>query len=156
MAAKETMPILATGSKGERGFTLVELMVVLVIVGLMSAVVVIAMPDPRGRLIDDAERFAARALAARDLAIVSARPVRLRADPTGYAFDQRRGGAWVAMSEKPFRPEPWGAGIAASPAAAIIFDPSGIAEPQAQMILQRDAERASILISGDGGIRVGG
>jgi general secretion pathway protein H len=156
MAAKETMPILATGNKGQQGFTLVELMVVLVIVGLMSAVVMISLPDPRGRLTDEAERFAARALAARDLAIVSARPVRLRADPSGYAFDQRRDGTWVVMSEKPFRPEPWGQGIAVSPQTAIVFDPTGIADPQAQLILERENSRASILISGNGAIRVGG
>lgn len=150
------MPILATGNRGQQGFTLVELMVVLVIVGLMSAVVVISLPDPRGRLTDEAERFAARALAARDLAIVSARPVRLRADPSGYAFDQRRGGTWVVMAEKPFRPEPWGPGVAVSQQAAIIFDPTGIAEPQTQLILERENSRASIRIAGDGAIRVGG
>lgn len=150
------MPMSATGNSGDQGFTLVELLVVLVIIGLMTAVVVIAIPDPRGRLEDEAERFAARALSARDLAIISARPVRLRADATGYAFDQRRAGAWVAIAEKPLRPQPWGQGVVAAPRLAIVFDPSGIAEPGGRMLLQRDNSEISIGISGDGVIRVGG
>jgi general secretion pathway protein H len=140
----------------ENGFTLVELMVVLVIVGLMSAVVVFAMPDPRGALASEAEKFAARALAARDTAIVTARPTRLRADGTGYAFDQRHGGNWVAIADKPFRAEAWGPGVIASPAGEVSFDPAGGADPQIQFILQRNDERVTILIASDGAVRVGG
>lgn len=150
------MPISATGNRAERGFTLVELMVVLTLIGLMTTAVLLLMPDPRGRLLDEGQRFAARSLAARDLAIVTARPVRLRADATGYAFDQRRSGRWVAIAEKPFRPEPWGKDVVAGPAAAIVFDSSGVVEPQAQFVLQRDGERLTVSIAGDGGIRVGG
>jgi general secretion pathway protein H len=160
------MPISATGNScdrgctrllrsAENGFTLVELMVVLVIVGLMSAVVVFAMPDPRGALAGEAERFAARALAARDAAIVTARPTRLRADAAGYAFDQRHGGNWVPFADKPFLAQAWGPGVTASPAGDVSFDPAGGAEPQIQFVLQRDNERATILVSSDGAVRVG-
>src|SRR5215218_1367072 len=41
------------------GFTLIELLVVLVIIGLVSAAVVIGMPDPRGALRGEALRLAA-------------------------------------------------------------------------------------------------
>src|SRR3546814_2597749 len=43
-----------------RGFTLVELMVVLVIVGLMGAAVVLTAPDDSRTLVREADTFAAR------------------------------------------------------------------------------------------------
>lgn len=150
------MPISATGSNHDKGFTLVELMVVLVIVGLMSAAVMFALPDPRGRLVDDAERFAARALAARDLAIVTSRATRVRLDASGYAFDQRKSGAWAAMAERPFGPQPWQPGVIASTATQIVFDPAGGASPQTQLVLKREDTTVSVDIGADGGIRVGG
>lgn len=150
------MPISATGNRQEGGFTLVELMVVLVIVGLMSAVVMFALPDPRGRLLDDAERFAARTLAARDLAIVTSRATRVRLDASGYAFDQRKSGAWAAMAERPFGPQPWQPGVIASTQTQIVFDPAGGASPQTQLVLKRDDASVSVTVGADGGIHVGG
>ena len=75
----------------QQGFTLVELMVVIVIIGLAASVVVLAMPDPGGGVAAEAERFAARAKAARDMAIVEARPAMLGVDAAGYQVS--RGGA---------------------------------------------------------------
>lgn len=162
------MPISATGnrwgwapasagsfSRGcENGFTLIELLVVLAILGAMSAVVVLAIPDPHGRLVDEAERFAARTAAARDTAIISARTIRLAADADGYRFEQRQGGAWRDIVKKPLKPTGWSEGIHASK-AEVAFDATGLASPEARITLQRGDERIAIAIAADGGVHVG-
>jgi general secretion pathway protein H len=152
------MPTSVTGSNQD-GFTLIEMMVVIVIVGLMSAVVVFAIPDPRGRVVDEAEHFAARTLAARDDAIVQARDVRVVLTANGYNVERRRRGAWAAMTDKPFKPVTWangtGALVGESGRQAITFDATGAPASPAIVTLVRDDARATVSVSGTGVIRVG-
>jgi len=71
------MPISAIGNSSpafrrpetEAGFTLVEIMVVLTIVGLTAAVAALALPDGGAAARQEAERLGARLLAARDHAL---------------------------------------------------------------------------------------
>ena len=79
------MRISATGAEG--GFTLVELLVVVAIIGLAGAAVVLAMPDPRGDLRQGAERFAARVSAARDRAVIEALDQVVWVSPSGYRIE---------------------------------------------------------------------
>src|SRR3546814_14690186 len=65
------------------------------------------MPDPRGRVIDDADRFAARVAAARDEAVITARPMGVWLSPSGYGFLRREAGHWIEMETKPFIPTAW-------------------------------------------------
>ena len=143
----------------EHGFTLIEMMVVIVIIALTSAVVVFAIPDPRGRVIDEAEHFAARTLAARDDAIVQSRDTRIWITASGYGVERRRRGAWAAVSEKPFRTVQWETGTSALTGAsgreAITFDATGAPSSPATVILVRDDARATVTVSGNGVIRVG-
>ena len=143
----------------EHGFTLVELMVVVTIIGLAAAVAVWNMPDPRGRVADEAARFALRARAAHDAAIVEARPVSLWVTAGGYGFDRRAAGQWTAMAEKPLRVERWSEGTQAATGEAsgrlrIVFDPTGLADREAQVTLTRSGARAVIDMAADGTVRV--
>lgn len=85
----------------ERGLTLVELLVVIVILGLASSVVLLNAPPTRPAVRDDAERFAARMQLALDAAIADGGAMRLVIDPEGYSFEQLAGSDWVAVEDIP-------------------------------------------------------
>ncbi len=141
------------------GFTLVELMVVIVIIGLASSAALLALPDPRGNLRDEAEALAARLLTARDLAIVSGRDIAVRFDAGGYDFSQRRAGGFASLPERALRPRRWGRDVAATASiaggGALLFDAAGLATP-AEIVLRRDDAGASISVDTAGAVRVAG
>jgi general secretion pathway protein H len=135
----------------------VELLIVLTIIGLASAAVVLAMPDPRGSLTQEAERFAARAAAARDRAIIDATAMSLRVTSAGYGFDRRVNSEWQPLDQKPFGDHAWAEGTRATAdgddGVRILFDPTGLVEP-ARVALVREDERVVVEIGADGEIDV--
>ena len=129
------------------GFTLVELMVVLVIVGLLSAAVILTLPERGGSLVAEAERFAARAKAARDDAILDSRAASVEIRGDGYEVTRRTESAhydWVPGTA---------AALTGGRDGRIRFGAAGLADP-AQLVLRRDGRAIAIDVGEDGNVHV--
>src|SRR4051812_49220290 len=129
------------------GFTLVELMVVLVIIGLASAAVILGMPERGGSLAAEAERFAARAKAARDNAILDSRAATVAIGPSGYDVTRRSESAhydWVSGTEP---------ALSGGREGRIRFGATGLADP-AHVELRRGGRLVAIDVGEDGNVRI--
>ncbi len=152
------MPTSATGrTRAERGFTLVETMVVLAIVGLMAAVVVVNLPSSEATLARESERLAARLLAARDHAILSNRETAAILDARGYRFVERQGKTWKPIADSPLAQAEWrGSTAPALPENGEIrvsFDSVGMSEAQVLTLMNED-RRTAVRVLGSGEVRV--
>ena len=132
---------------------------VVTVIALVSAAAMLALPDPAGRVRDEAERFAARTRAAQSEAIVAAAPVSVWITTGGYGFDQRRAGGWTPIGERQFGVERWKEGTRAElPVAGgrtrITFDPTGFADQPLELRLTRDRAVALVHIDADGSVQV--
>ena len=136
------------------GFTLVELMVVLAVLGLMAAVVVVAIPDGAMTVAAEGERFAARLKRAQEEAVLVNRPVEVTTTDDGYGFRVRKAGAWQALDEGPFEAEAWLPGtVLAADVRRVTFDPTGVADP-ARFTLRRSGKAVEVLVDQAGNVRV--
>ncbi len=88
----------------QRGFTLLELLVVLVIIGLATAGVSLALPDANP-LERDAQRLAALLESARSQARATGMPVQWRATARGFEFSNA--GRSFAGGDEPLSPRDW-------------------------------------------------
>lgn len=145
----------------ERGFTLIELMVVLVIVGIATAALGLSIrTDPARQLRDDAQRLAESFAAAQGEARGDGRSIAWQANAQGYRFVR---GAWALDGAVPLldttrvedfardpvlRPRPWRAGpVRVSPAGPVLLTAEWFGPPwrltlsnaAGQVDVQRDA-----------------
>jgi general secretion pathway protein H len=142
------------------GFTLVEMMVVLLIVGLMASIVVFSFPSGSSALEEDAQRFAARTAALRDNAILQSRPMAVQVTPSGYSFLERRKGSWSVIEDKPFVSTDWSSGVRAATGETgpmmISFESTGLPSEQAELVLQGKEQSRRVLIAPMGDVTLAG
>jgi general secretion pathway protein H len=139
------------------GFTLVELMIVIAVMGLLVSAVVLTAGSTNGGPQDAATRFASRLAAARDEAVLTGRPISAWVSPSGYGFDQMRDGRWERLDEKPFKGDDWGKGMAVSFAGEqarfrVRFDSLGLPDQPLQLQLSRDGRAAAVRVAANGDV----
>lgn len=142
----------------EQGFTLVELLVAIAILGLLTSVIILNLPEPGGRLADEADGLAARLRRAQEEAILTNRTVEVAMSPRGYGFRVQHAGGWSALEEGPFEARAWGEGIAVGIRAsegrsAVRFDSTGAADP-AVITLRKKARMVHVLVGGQGQVSI--
>ncbi|MEE1892822.1 GspH/FimT family pseudopilin [Pseudomonas otitidis] len=136
-----------------RGFTLVELMVVLVVIGIASAAVGLSIrPDPARLLRDEARRLVLLLQVAQDEARSSGEVIAWEADERGYRFRRLGTSAGSALDgDATLRPRPWqlaGARVRATP-PRLLLDAEWLGSP-ARVELSDGLNRVALVRGADG------
>ena len=154
------MPASISGNHGTvRGFTLLELLVVIMIVGVLLSLVAPGLDRVRGSsLADRADRICLTLNHARQEAMLSSRTWRLMIDPAErkFHFQQRLGAEFVQVSDPPFTESRLQPGIqlaeftingqAVTEDGQVYLFPSG--EQDAFSLTLVEGERRSVLFMG--------
>ena len=135
-------PTSAIGETSESGFTLIEMLVVLMIIGIAAGAVVLTAPDSRRTLIKEAERFATSLVHAQEEAVLTNRTVDVQISPRGYAFGVTSRGLRRPLEQRPFGSIAWSenttAVVSGDQRSRITFDSTGIATPTAVDLFRND------------------
>lgn len=141
-----------------RGFTLVELMVVLAVIAVAGTSVLLTQPGDRQQLAHEAERFGARLVRAQEEAILGTRSIQVVANEQGYAFARQRFAEWEPLKERPFDDVAWKQGTAPRlsrdlPEVRFSFDPSGTASA-VSLVLTRGDSTLQVSVDAEGKVTV--
>lgn len=158
MLTSSGVPLPMATRRKANGFTLIELMVVIAIIGLGVGAVIFVLPGTERTLYSDADRFAARVAAARDLAVVGGQPMAVWINANGYGFEQRLEGEWRPMDARGIARDNWRDGV--SPVLAdgaterLAFDNNGLPNTGLTIQLRSDQAAAAISVNDLGEVRV--
>ncbi|QXI25917.1 type II secretion system minor pseudopilin GspH [Pseudomonas vanderleydeniana] len=143
----------------QAGFTLIELMVVLVIVGIASAAISLSIrPDPLQLLRKDAERLAQAIQVAQAEARADGRPILWLSDSKGYKFIRTdgQGGKEQFNGDAQLRPTRWQSTpmqVQLDRGKTLVLDAEWIAPPM-RLSLSDGQHSIGVVRSANGEVRV--
>jgi general secretion pathway protein H len=149
--------LISTPNK-ETGFTLVELMVVLFLIGLAAGAVILTVSGSTRSSASQAEEFAARIAALRDRSVIEGRPLAYWVRASGYGFERREGTKWRSLDTKPFATVNWQqpaqANIPGGRMLRVAFDGSGVPSAPMDVVISGGATPLRVTMDSAGSVDV--
>ena len=146
-------------SSHQDGFTLIELLTVLVIIGLMTSVVVLAVPKKKSGFEKQSQAMYRQFTHAAESAIIGGKPQAFGFYEDAYLFYEFDGRDWVVVSEDPwpddlniqFFKEDIEIELPEEPVPIVVFEPVGLSTP---FSLWLEGAEDGMIVSSEGDGRV--